>query len=296
MAICPADHKHARVSTCYVLHKCRCDECRIQHAARERQRTRLKAYGRFDTGLVPAGPVREHVMMLQHSGLGWKRISELSGVGKTAVSQLIYGRKGSNKDPRKGEQLKRCSRANAEKLLALQPSFDKLRPGTIVDGRGVARRIQALAAVGWSLNRQAIYIGRLRTNMASLVAGSPVTKATHDKVCVMFDDLWNKKPPMLTSQDRGAYSRTLGHAKRMKWVPPLAWDDIDADESPAVVEDDEIVDEFAIESALMGHDIKLTNTERRVAALRLLSQGKSTGQVAEIIKTNPRVIERWKAA
>ena len=112
----------------------------------------------------------------------------------------------------------------------------------------------------------------------------------------MFDDLWNKKPPMLTSQDRGSYSRTLGHAKRMKWVPPLAWDDIDADESPAVVEDDEIVDEFAIESALMGHDIKLTNTERRVAALRLLSQGKSTGQVAEIIKTNPRVIERWKAA
>jgi hypothetical protein len=296
MAICPSEHKHSQVSTCYVLHKCRCDECRVQHAARERNRTKLKAYGRFDAGLVPAGPVRDHVTMLQQSGIGWKRISELSGVGKTAVSQLIYGRKGSNKDPRKGEQLKRFSRVNAEKLLALQPSFENLRPGAIVDGRAVARRLQALAAVGWSLNRQSIYIGRLRTNMAPLVIGSPVSKATHDKVCAMFDDLWNKKPPMESSQDRASYTRTLRHAKRMKWVPPLAWDDIDTDERPAVVESEDIVDEFAIESALMGHEVKLTSAERRVAALRLLGQGKSTGQVAEIIKTNPRVIERWKAA
>lgn len=296
MSICPPEHKHSTVTTCYIQHKCRCDECRVEHAARERKRARLKAYGRFDTGLVPAEPVRQHVMMLQQAGIGMKSISALAGVGKTAVAQLIYGRKGSNKDARKGEVLKQISRVTAEKILAVQPVLENLRPSAVVDGRGVARRVQALAAVGWSLQRQGVYIGRLRSNMTPLVDGSPVLKATHDKVCDMFEALWDKKPPMLSSQDRGSYSRTIRHAKRMNWVPPLGWDDIDNDDAPANVEGEELIDEFAIESLILGHEVKLTNAERKHAALMLLDQGRSFREVSQLLNTHERVIVRWKAA
>lgn len=296
MNLCPPNHKHAVVGTCYVIHKCRCDECRAGNAARERRRTRLKAYGRYDSGLVPAEPVRAHIVMLQASGMGWKRISEVAGVGKTAVSQLIYGRHGTMDDPRKGEVLKRFSRVNAEKLLAVQPVMENLRPGAIVDGRSVARRVQALVAIGWSLKRQGEYIGRDATNMSPLVKGLPVSKATHDKVCAMFDDLWNKKPPMDTHQQRGSYTRAIRHAKCMKWVPPLAWDDIDTDETPVIVDEPFLVDEFAIDSLILGHEVQLTTAERKHAALRLLSDGKSVREISQLIKTHERVIERWRAA
>lgn len=274
--ICPAEHKHAVNSTCYIQHKCRCTECRAMQTARARQRNKLKAYGRFDTGLVDAQPVRDHVAMLQASGMGWKRIAEVSGVGKTAVSQLIYGRKGSNKDPRKGEVLKRFGRDKAEKLFAVQPEISLLRDGALIDSTGFRRRVQALVALGWSLSKIASRLGMEVSNMTSALKRDVVRKSTHDAASALFDELWNVQPPRAGHRDKIAYSRSKRLARERGWVPPLAWDDIDRDVEPAAVE------------------VEPGRTSGRIDEVEfLLSMGMPTSAVCEAVGVEHKSLERY---
>lgn len=125
--VCPLDHKHAQSTTCYIQHQCRCDDCVTDHSARAQRRGRLKAYGRFDTGLVDADPVREHILMLGEFGIGYKRVAQLAGVGITGVRTLIWGRQ----DPgdRYGEIPKRVTREKAERILAVRPTVENLEIG-----------------------------------------------------------------------------------------------------------------------------------------------------------------------
>lgn len=229
---CAADHKHAINSTCYIIHKCRCDECRVAQTARAKQRRKLQAYGRFDSGLVDAQPVREHVQMLQAAGMGWKRIAEVSGVGKTAVSQLIYGRKGSNKDPRKGEVLKRFGREKAEKLLAVKPEISNLGPGALIDARGFRRRAEALICMGWSMSKQADALGMERRNFGILLKRDRITVRYHLAMVDLFNAWWDKRPERSEHRDLIDYNRTVNLAVKRGYVAPLGWDDIDNDDAP----------------------------------------------------------------
>lgn len=234
--VCPPEHKHGEISTCYIQHKCRCDDCRTQSTVRAAKRRKLQAYGRWDDGLVDAEPVRQHVRMLQAAGMGWKRIAEVSGVGNTAVSQLIYGRKGSNKDPRKGEIVKRIKREKAEKLLAVKPELENLRAGAVIDSRGFRRRVEALMCVGWSMSKQAKAIGVNRRNFGLMMTRSQVTVKHHLVMVDLFDRWWNAEPLRGNKFDLIAYNRTRNLARARKYVPPLGWDDIDLDDAPAVAD------------------------------------------------------------
>jgi hypothetical protein len=53
-----------------------------------------------------------------------------------------------------------------------------------------------------------------------------------DRVAAAYDRLWNKPPPLATSQDRQLADRAREHAHRRGWPPPLAYDD-DLIDSPA---------------------------------------------------------------
>lgn len=66
---CPDDHKHGANQNCYLHHRCRCDSCRTEHAARERNRRRMKAYGRHEGRVDPRGTQRR-IQGLQI--LGWR--------------------------------------------------------------------------------------------------------------------------------------------------------------------------------------------------------------------------------
>ncbi|ERG63508.1 hypothetical protein L332_03435 [Agrococcus pavilionensis RW1] len=292
--ICPPEHRHAEVGTCYAIHKCRCDDCTEGARVREERRKRLHLYGRFDSGLVDAAPVREHVQMLQASGLGWKRIAELTGVGNTAIASLIYGRKGSNRDPRKGEVLKRVSREKAEKILALQPSFDHLRDGALVPAVGLHRRMQALVCMGYSLKVLGAKLGIDPGDMSSLMRRETVRKSTHLAVVALFDELWDVPAPTSTRRERESATKARKFAEQRRWLPPLAWDDPDTDVEPPAGEElgEDFVDEAVVVLAVNGERPRMTPAERREVVRMLHRERWGDPRIAEHAGMTARTVHR----
>lgn len=231
---CPPDHKHAGSSTCYVLHKCRCTPCCYESSLRIRRREIARASGELAARYVDAEPVRAHLELLRSSGLGYKRVAELAGVGSTAVAQLIYGRKGTNGDPRKGEVLKRVSRKTAEALLAIQPSLDLLAGNVHVPARPYARRLQALVAIGWSQSKLASLLGVTPGNFRILREyeaararrrpGSVMVRAdTARAIVALYDRLALRVPKIETKFDLIAYRRSISYARQRGWAVPMDW-------------------------------------------------------------------------
>jgi hypothetical protein len=290
--ICPDDHKHEAVGTCYVIHKCRCTPCRTARGAAETRRNRLKAYGRYDNGLVDAGPVREHIHYLQSCGLGWKRIAELSGAGTTAIGSLIYGRKGGNADPRKGEVIKRTTREKAERILAVKPDISVLAPGALMSARGTHRRLQALVCIGWSQTKLATRLGFEMSNFGGVMLRDRVTVKLHLAAAELYEELWNTPPAHESHYDLIAFNRSRNQAKAKGWLPPLTWDDIDNDEQPTADGVVEGMDEIAIDLAMHGEPVKLTTLERREAVTQLHARRLSDQRIAATLHLDYRTVLR----
>jgi transcriptional regulator with XRE-family HTH domain len=249
-------------------------------------------YGRYDNGLTDAEPVREHLRYLQNSGLGWKRIATLSGVGKTAIESLIYGRKGSTTDPRKGEVLMRTTRTKAAAILAVKPDLALLAGGASISARGTHRRIQALVSRGWSQSKLSALVGMDPSNFWGLMRREKVSVTTHRVVAEIYDRLWNEEPPKAEWRDKIAYSRSISYAKQRRWLPPLAWDDIDTDTEPPVQDEIGGIDVMAVELAMSGERMRLSPPERREAITRLHAHRWSDQRIAEQIGVAPRTVWR----
>lgn len=238
--VCPPDHKHAAASTCYIVHKCRCFACGLATSQRNQARERAKAAGTYVSPLVDAGPVREHVQLLLASGIGWKRVAELAGVGKTAVSQIIYGRKAVTGDPRKGEVLKRVSRRTADAILAVQPALEVLAGGTLVPAKPYARRLQALVAIGWSQSKLANALGMTPSNFRILREferdqarrrrrGTFIQASTARAIVDLYERLAFRTPPQPNKAERIAYLRSVRYARERGWPVPMDWAAVDDD-------------------------------------------------------------------
>lgn len=272
---CPPKHKHADASTCFIQHQCRCAPCVTAHNAREANRRRQKAYGRFDTGLVDAGPVREHVLMLTEYGIGYKRIAELAGVGTTGVRSLIWGRQ--DPGPRYGEIPKRVAREKAKKILAVQAVVENLGARRAVPALGTHRRIQALVARGWSHSQIARRLDRQIGNFWKLMQSDRVGADTHRRIAELYEQLWNAEPPHATWHEKAAYALSLRYAQRRGWLPPLAWDDIDTDPTP----ERDVVDQGRASGEELLEDITF-----------LLEAGEGPEQIAQIVGRKPGAIAK----
>lgn len=289
--ICPPEHKHGDSGTCYVHHQCRCGGCSAARSARDGRRKKLKAYGRYDNGLVDAEPVREHILELAEFGVGYKRIAAVSGVGVTAVRNLVWGRQ--DPGPRKGELQKRVKRETAEAILAVRLDVENLADGGKMPARGTHRRLQALVARGWSMSKLADRLGMERSNFGLLMQRDQVIARTHREVAALFDELWDELPPREAWRDKIAYSRAVGYAKTRRWLPPLAWDDIDRDEEPPVVDEEgDDVDPVAVDLACAGESIRLSVAERRAAVTQLTEAGYADGVIADRLRLNVRSVLR----
>jgi hypothetical protein len=272
---CPADHKHAAASTCFIQHQCRCTPCVDAHNARERNRNKQKAYGRFDTGLVDAEPVRAHILALGEFGIGYKRVAELAGVGVTGVRTVIWGRQ--DPGPRFGEIPKRIGREKAERILAVEATTDNLGDGAKMSALGTHRRIRALVTRGWSLSKIARRLDIEIGNFWALLAREQVLAGTHRRVAALYEELWDAEPPHDEWRSKAAYTRSLNYAKRRGWMPPLAWDDIDTDPEP---ERDVVVQGRASADEVL-EDVEF-----------LLDGGESPQQIAVIIGRKPGTIAK----
>lgn len=265
-----ANHQHG-THACYVLDRCKCPPCTAANSAYEADRIRQHAYGRWN-GYVDARPAREHVQQLMAAGMGYHRIADVAGIGRTGLSKLLWG------DPARGQQPSRRIRpTSADKLIAVQLD---LAPGARVPATGTVRRLQALVALGYSISALGRALDVNRGNMSGLMTVAAVTRRRADQVAELYD-AWSMRLPAETNQrERISASRARNHARAHGWPPPLAWDDDALDNADArphtatAAADPGALDEAAIERRRTGdRTVKLTRPEQAELVARMHSAG-----------------------
>lgn len=229
-----AQHNHG-TRTAYVVDKCRCRECTDASAREQASRSRLQAYGRYDSGRVDAQPVREHIAMLMGYGIGLKRVAALAGVSNATLGKILYGDQSRNMPPRA-----RVEKHVAVGVIAVKPSLENLGGAVSVDAAGTRRRIQALVTIGWSQSRIGVRIGMQPGNFNRTIKADHVQAVTARKVKTIYEELWNQPQTGTDWHSKAAATRARNYAKAHGWLPPLAWDDETIDDpttSPAVFEE-----------------------------------------------------------
>jgi len=179
------------------------------HRCYENHRTRQKLYGRWESSRVPAEPIRQHIQALRAAGVGSRRVEQLSGVSRSVIQALMNGRSIYGNQPSKT-----ISAENAQRLLAVEV---KPAAGCPVDITGTTRRLQALVAIGYTQADLAARVGITAANATELFRGNrSVLLSTAIKVQGIYEELSMRPGPSDAARQR---------AKKLRWAPPLAWDD-----------------------------------------------------------------------
>lgn len=185
-------------------HRCPCQPCRTANN-RQHKRSRL---GLSD--LMPAAPVQAHLNRLVAAGYSTNGIALAAGLSN---AQVIYTL----------NTAKRIQRRTARRLLAVTD------PTGRVEATGTRRRLQALAALGWSFTAMAEHLGLSRAAVHHWTTRDRVAAESAHAARRLYDDLWNKRPPETTPMERMIANRNRNTAAKYGWPPPLAYDDEDID-------------------------------------------------------------------
>lgn len=210
---------------------------------------------RREPGYVDATAVREHLAVLHAWGwVDWS-IAQASGLSHHGVTRIRTGASA------------RVQFRSARRLLAVDPAAQQ-RPG-LLPAHGVHRRVEALMALGWSMEAiGAAAGGRTRRQVQRFHAQPSCTAETWRVVDDAYRGLCMRVGPS---------QRARALAARRGWVPPLAWDDIDhPDARPwqPTPGGEDLVDEVAVERALRGdRRVVLTRAERHAVIDHALDAG-----------------------
>jgi len=175
-----------------------------------------------------------------------------------------------------------CRAAHAEYKRQLWRRKYAMRVSDLyVPSIGTTRRIRALQAIGWRLSDidQALGHGDGRKggpNYAhNLTRQDRIHASTAAKVARVYEQM---------SMTPGPSARTRSIAKKRKWAPPLAWNNIDdPNEKPtgmvtvkAARRPHDELDLTVVERLLEGQKVpQTTNAERKEAMRRWLAMGNS---------------------
>ena len=203
--------KHG-TTTGYYSHGCRCDACKLAKS-RHSKRWRLDRVRGVDR-LVDAQPLRDHVELLRASGMSFRTIALACGwSSRNALADALTR--------------SRVRPSTLARVLAVTALTDQ-RGDRYVDATGSRRRLQALAALGWSGQDMAGYLGRCdKQHVLNIMAGRNATVRGYmaDDIRRMYDDLWDRQ---------GSSERTRRWAAARGFCVPMAWDD-DSIDNPAAV-------------------------------------------------------------
>lgn len=278
--VCPPDHKHGANTTCYTGHRCGCHECKQANTDRAARATRLQAYGRWLNARMNPEPVAEHVRHLMEFGYSYQQIAAAAGINEGTPYKLAHGK------------LKFVFGRVGHGILAIHPNIDDLGPHTLIPSRGVQRRIQALATNGWCIQAIATRLGLSRATLSHTIWRTHVEVRTHRAIADAYEQLWNTEPPRTGQYADRTIRKTIDHADRLGWLPPLAWDDIDNDPEPPAGEAAGI-DEIAIALAVHGERVKLTREERHIAVTTLnRDRGYDDQVIASMLLVSDKTIGR----
>lgn len=199
-------------------------EQRAQRAEQARRRRRLKAYGRWTPPTVDAAGAREHAAALArtHTPAG---IARLAGLSPATVRRLLAAPDGA-----------RVAARTATAILAINPAVDySALPGTArVYPAGTIRRLQALAAAGWTVQALTRATRLRRDVVLDLLAGYRdrwVLARTANAVSRAYDLLWQVKPTRVCPA--ADVEQAQHDAAEHGWAGVLAWDDDTIDDPAA---------------------------------------------------------------
>lgn len=97
----------------------------------------------------------------------------------------------------------------------------------MVDSTGTRRRIQALNALGWADRVIGEQCGLYSQQVYAVKTTSKVTPKMRDRINTAYEALSGKAPKPCKSVNQVKF-----FARRYRFVPPLAWNDIDNDPEP----------------------------------------------------------------
>lgn len=201
--------------TCYSDYGCRLPDCVDRYRAYERARYKAQAEGTWQP-FVDAEPVRAHLQQLYAKGVTIHQVAMASGLTYSSVRSFTHHAY-DYKRPRR----QRVTRETADKLLAITP--DNLSTGRI-DCTGTRRRIHALVAIGWPLERIAPHAGLSPDNMTSLTRRDTVLASTARAVAAAYEQLRHQQPAK-HGIDRRNITRAKNRAAANRWAPPSYWAD-----------------------------------------------------------------------
>ena len=158
-----------------------------------------------------------HVAKLRAQGLSVQAICELSGVSQSTMAPLAWVEHSAARVKVRPE--------TAARILAVRFDLALIEPGRHVPALGTQRRIKAMCAMGWTMEWIA---GRLGVSVAMVsrtaLVAEAVTAARAREIAALYNEV---------SVLSGPSEIVRRSAKRKRWAPPAAWDDIDdPDERP----------------------------------------------------------------
>ena len=159
---------------------------------------------------------------------------------------------------------------------------------------GTARRLQALAAVGWAPADLSPLIGSTKSQILKWRSGKIgwVYAETADRIATVYNQVADAPTP-------SRYALKVQRcAERNGWHPPIAWDDdtIDDPNAKPYASAPVDIDEIAVEQACNGRRVNLTRAERLAAVATLTERGYSEKQISELLGRPARTVARDKAA
>ena len=152
---------------------------------------------------------------------------------------------------------------------------------------GARRRLQALAALGWSNAEVARRMGMNSEHLPHLLRyATHIGQRNAARIAAVYDELSMQLPKPTTRHQKQAMSVARNRARRNGWPPPLAWNNIDdPDERPHERREDRRtktdVDHAVVERVLAGDRLPMTTAERREVVTRARAKGWSLLQIEE---------------
>ena len=183
------------------------------HPRSVKQRDYRRRTAHRGTQSVSNEMVKAHIARLQRDGWTRSEIARAAGLYRETLNRAAHG-------------TKRIYRTTHDAVLSVQG--DPAAPHTLVDATGTRRRLQALAAEGWSWAE----IDKVRgadngCYGCRTMNQKTVTKAFADDITAVYEKLAGTKPPAVTPYQRRAVTFQRNRARAAGWAPSLCWDDPD---------------------------------------------------------------------